>query len=218
MQWTYKHILWDWNGTLVNDMDLCVSVTNSLIEKRNGALINRDIYSREFTFPVVDFYAKIGFDFSIESYPDVAEEWILEYKRNFEDASSLNGDVVEVLQHVESLGLKQSILSACEVELLHRSVKHLNLERFFHQIHGTGDNHAHGKVDLAHSLIKAEHCTPEESILFGDTVHDYEVAQAVGIDCVLIANGHQHEDRLKKTGAPVICDISEVPNLIKSLQ
>jgi len=218
MKWTYKHILWDWNGTLVNDMDLCVSVTNQLIQKRNGKLINRDIYSREFTFPVCDFYEKIGFDFSIESYPDVAEEWILEYKRNFDTESSLNGDVVQVLEHVDSIGLKQSVLSACEVELLNHSIRHLGVDRFFHQIHGTGDNHAHGKVDLAHSLIEAEHCTPEESILFGDTVHDYEVAEAVGIDCILIANGHQHEDRLKKTGALVIRDISEVPNLIKSLQ
>lgn len=218
MKWNYKHILWDWNGTLVNDMDLCVAVTNSLIQKRKGVLINREIYSREFTFPVVSFYEKIGFDFSVESYADVAEEWILEYKRNFEKSSTLNGNVIEVLGHVESLGLKQSILSACESELLNHSIRHLGVERFFHQVHGTGDNHAHGKVDLAHSLIKAEHCSPEDSILFGDTVHDYEVAEAVGIDCILIANGHQHEDRLRKTGAKVICDISQVPNLIKSLQ
>ena len=80
------------------------------------------------------------------------------------------------------------------------------------------DNHAHGKEDLALSIIEEEHCTPHESILFGDTVHDWEVANAVGIDCVLIANGHQHEDRLKATGAPVICDISEVPNFLNSLQ
>lgn len=218
MKWIYKHILWDWNGTLVNDMDLCVSVTNTLIQKRQGNLISREIYQREFTFPVLQFYEKIGFDFSTETYSDVAEEWILEYKRNFEACSKLNGNVIEVLEHVEGLGLRQSILSACEAELLNHSIRHLKLEKFFHQIHGTGDNHAHGKEDLAHSLIKEEHCSPEESILFGDTVHDYEVAQAVGIDCVLIANGHQHEDRLRKTGAPVIRDISHVPNFIKSLQ
>ena len=218
MKWKYKHVLWDWNGTLVNDMDLCVSVTNSLIQKRNGSQINRDIYAREFTFPVVDFYEKIGFDFSEESYEEMAEEWILEYKRNFEANSSLNGQVIEVLEHVDSLGFKQSIFSACEAELLNHSIRHLNLERFFHQVHGTGNNHAHGKVDLAYAIIEEQHCTPEESLLFGDTVHDYEVASEVGIDCVLIANGHQHEDRLKKTGAPVIRDISQVPNFIKSLQ
>jgi len=218
MNWHYKHILWDWNGTLVNDMDLCVSVTNTLIRKRNGTQINREVYQKEFTFPVVDFYEKIGFNFSIESYADVAEEWILEYKSNFETGSSLNGNVIDVLEEIKNMGLKQSILSACESSLLNHSIKHLSLEPYFHGIHGTGDNHAHGKVDLAHSMIKENHCSPEESILFGDTVHDYEVASAVGIDCVLIANGHQHEDRLRKTGVPVICDISHVPNFIKSLQ
>ncbi|MCM8541336.1 MAG: HAD hydrolase-like protein [Lentisphaeraceae bacterium] len=217
MKWKYKHILWDWNGTLVNDMDLCVSVTNSLIQKRKMKLINREIYQREFTFPVVDFYEKIGFDFRNESYEDMAEEWILEYKKNFEANSSLNGAVVEVLTNVETMGFRQSVLSACEVELLNHSIRHLNLGRFFHQIHGTGNNHAHGKVDLAHSLISQEHCSPEESLLFGDTVHDFEVAEAVGIDCVFIANGHQHEDRLKKTGAPVICDISQVPEYLRNI-
>lgn len=218
MKWKYKHILWDWNGTLVNDMDLCVSVTNALIQKRNMKPIDRGIYQREFTFPVVEFYEKIGFDFSCEVYEDMAEEWISEYKRNFEANSSLNGDVVEVLSHVRDLGFKQSVLSACEAELLNHSIRHLSLGDFFHQIHGTGNNHAHGKVELAQSLIEQEHCTSDESLLFGDTVHDFEVAEAVGIDCVLIANGHQHEDRLKKTGAPVICDISQVPNFLKSLQ
>ena len=115
MKWKYKHILWDWNGTLVNDMDLCVSVTNSLIQKRKMKLINREIYQREFTFPVVDFYEKIGFDFRNESYEDMAEEWILEYKKNFEANSSLNGAVVEVLTNVETMGFRQSVLSACEV-------------------------------------------------------------------------------------------------------
>ena len=218
MNCKYKHILWDWNGTLVNDMNLCVSVTNSLIKERKIPLIDLEIYQREFTFPVVDFYEKIGFDFSCESYEVVAEEWILEYKRNFEDQSRLNGDVIGVLSFMRDMGFKQSVLSACEVELLNHSISHLNLGDFFHQIHGTNNNHAHGKVDLAHSLIDQEHCTSEESLLFGDTVHDFEVAEAVGIDCVLIANGHQHGDRLRKTGAPVICDISEVPSFIKSLQ
>ena len=219
MNLKYKHILWDWNGTLVDDIDLCIFVTNKLMKKRRRDFqIDRNIYLREFTFPVIEFYQRIGFDFSLESFAEMSEEWIGEYKSNFESQSSLNGEVTEVLTEMRQLGFRQSILSACEVNLLNHSINHLELNDFFHLIHGTGNNQAHGKVDLALSIIEEQHCSPEESILFGDTVHDYEVAQAAGIDCVLIANGHQHEDRLEKTGAPVIRDISQVPNFLKSLQ
>ena len=218
MNFKYSHILWDWNGTLVDDIDLCISVTNELLTRRERDFqINRDIYLSKFTFPVVDFYHAIGWDFSRETFAEMAEEWIIEYKNNFADSSTLNGDVAGVLNELRSLGFKQSILSACEENLLNHSIRHLQLDDFFHNIHGTGNNHASGKVDLALSIIEEEHCSPEESLLFGDTVHDWEVAEAAGIDCVLIANGHQHINRLESTGAPVIRDISEVPNFLKSL-
>jgi phosphoglycolate phosphatase len=219
MNFKYKHILWDWNGTLVNDIDLCIFVTNKLMKRRKDDFaINRDIYLREFTFPVIDFYHRIGFDFSKESYSEMSEEWIAEYKRHFNSQSTLNGDVVRVLNELKREGFIQSILSACEKTLLDHSIKQFNLDPFFHQVHGTQSNEAHGKVDLAMSIIEQQHCTPHETFLFGDTVHDFEVAQAVGIDCALISNGHQHADRLKETGATVICDISEVPDFIKSLK
>jgi phosphoglycolate phosphatase len=218
MKKDYRHILWDWNGTLVNDMDLCVFVTNTLIKRRNNTLISKETYQREFTFPVIDFYKVIGFDFSKENYGDMAEEWILEYKRHFEAQSTLNGDVKQTLQKLHHEGYLQSIFSACENELLKHSIRHLELTDYFHKIHGTDNNHAHGKTELALQIIRDKHVNPEETVLFGDTVHDYEVAQNAGIDCVLIANGHQDETRLKKTGAPVICDISTVPAFLRSLQ
>jgi phosphoglycolate phosphatase len=219
MNFKHKHILWDWNGTLVDDVDLCINVTNKLMKKRqNNFDLTREHYKEVFTFPVIDFYHKIGFDFNNENYSDMAEEWIAEYKSQFASQSSLNGDVIEVLSELTQLGFKQSILSACEKSLLDHSVEQLNLGRFFHRVHGTQSNEAHGKVDLALSIIEQQHYAPHDSILFGDTVHDHEVAQAVGIDCVLISNGHQHHERLLQTGAPVICDISEVPNFLRSLQ
>ena len=42
-----------------------------------------------------------------------------------------------------------------------------------------------------------------ETLMIGDTVHDYEVAKEIGSDCILIASGHQNYDILAKTGAEV---------------
>ncbi|MCM8535927.1 MAG: HAD hydrolase-like protein [Lentisphaeraceae bacterium] len=218
MKNTDLHILWDWNGTLVNDMDLCVAVTNRFIKKQNGRQISREEYQQKFTFPVIDFYESIGFDFSAQSFADMAEDWIREYKSSFHTSSSLNGDVVKTLTHIADNGLKQSIFSACEINLLKHSIRHLELENFFHNIHGVDNNRASGKEDLAIQIIKESHVDPEATILFGDTVHDYEVAQNTGINCVLIANGHQDQKRLAKTGADILEHIGMVPAYLNSLQ
>lgn len=212
------HILWDWNGTLVNDMDLCVFVTNQFMQEQHNKQISRELYQKEFTFPVIDFYHAIGFDFKNITFEEMAEDWISTYKSHFQEKSSLNGEVEETLEHIKGLGLKQSIFSACEINLLNHSINHLELTDFFHLIHGVDNNQASGKEALARQIIEDKHILPDETILFGDTVHDYEVAQNTGMLCVLIANGHQHESRLKKTGAPVLEHIGQVPAYLKSLQ
>ena len=148
----------------------------------------------------------------------MAEDWIREYKSSFHHSSSLNGDVLQTLTHVADKGLKQSIFSACEINLLKHSIRHLDLEDFFHNIHGVDNNRASGKEDLAIQIIKDSHVDPEATILFGDTVHDYEVAQNTGINCVLIANGHQDHKRLAKTGAHILEHIGMVPAYLNSLQ
>jgi phosphoglycolate phosphatase len=213
-----SHILWDWNGTLVDDIDLCISVTNKLLHKNNLQRISKETYLKQFTFPVVDFYRSIGFNFSPEKFAIIANEWISEYKKNFANQTYLNGAVHKSLNTLKKQGYKQSIFSACETSLLNYSIEKFDLHPFFHLVHGSSDNRAHGKEDLARKIITEEHVDPETSLLFGDTIHDYEVAQSTGLHCVLIANGHQEEKRLQKTGSTILKHIGEVPAYLKSLQ
>ena len=61
----YKHIIWDWNGTLLDDTWLCVEGINQALIKRNLTPISEDRYREVFTFPVRDYYKKLGFDLTI---------------------------------------------------------------------------------------------------------------------------------------------------------
>ena len=207
----YTHILWDWNGTLVDDIDLCLATTNALLAKRGRPGISRDIYLRSFTFPVTQFYGNIGFDFTKEDYGAMADEWIAQYRRGFRSMCQLNGPVATTLDQVAAQNLPQSILSACETSLLKASIEHMGLSGRFAKIFGTGDNAAHGKGELARRVVAEGHFDPATTVLFGDTAHDSEVAEEAGIGCVLIAKGHQHADRLHATGRHVLGCISEVP-------
>jgi len=50
----------------------------------------------------------------------------------------------------------------------------------------------------------------KKALLIGDTLHDYEVAQALKVDCLLIAKGHQSEAILRTSAVPVLEDITGV--------
>lgn len=213
-----KHILWDWNGTLINDVDLCVTALNTLLNRRSMTNIDRDYYQAHFGFPVIHFYEKLGFNFDEECFKTMSAEWMKEYQLGFSSETGLQDCTHEVLSFTDSLGFKQSILSACEINILKDSIKHFQLCDYFHEVHGTTNIQAHGKTELAQYAVENSQFDPDETLLFGDTVHDYEVARDSGMHCVLIADGHQSETLLKSTGCTVLKTLSDVQNFLNDLK
>ena len=66
MKKNFTTILWDWNGTLLNDTDFCISIVNGLLRARDKEALTKARYLEIFNFPVKDYYKKAGFDFSKE--------------------------------------------------------------------------------------------------------------------------------------------------------
>ena len=81
----YKHIIWDWNGTLVDDVWLVVEIMNKMLKKRHLPGIDSKKYREIFDFPVIKYYIKLGFDFSRESFEDLTIEFIGEYYDRFNE-------------------------------------------------------------------------------------------------------------------------------------
>ncbi|GAI63219.1 unnamed protein product [marine sediment metagenome] len=81
----HKHIIWDWNGTLINDVWLVVEIMNKMLKKRNLSKIDSKKYREIFDFPVTKYYSKLGFDFSNESFEKLTVEFISEYYQRFND-------------------------------------------------------------------------------------------------------------------------------------
>ena len=72
----YTHLIWDWNGTLQDDVWLCIDVMNSLLHRRRKPAITLQQYREIFRFPVKDYYLKAGLDYEIEPFELIAEEFI----------------------------------------------------------------------------------------------------------------------------------------------
>jgi phosphoglycolate phosphatase len=205
----YSHIIWDWNGTLLNDAWLCVDVMNTMLDKRGLPLITLEIYRDIFDFPVRDYYLKLGYDFDKEPFEEVGMEFMIHYNKRQKECS-LHVEVHRILSEITRMGYAQSILSAREQNELRQETFDLNVAGFFEKVYGLDDHYAHGKTDVGFKLIEDLKVPKNKVIFIGDTRHDAEVADELGIDCILIPNGHYSLQRLKNCNKPIIQFINEL--------
>ena len=209
----FKHIIWDWNGTLWDDTWLCVEINNHMLERRGLPLIDRETYTAKLCFPVTEYYCQLGFDYSVDSYNQLAEEFIGEYaRRRFE--CGLQPGARELIAEFQNLGISQAVLSAYEQKALLEATDHFELTPYFNDIIGLNDIYANGKVENGLKYIQGLETEPDQILFIGDTVHDHEVAEAMGVECVLVACGHNSRSRLEACGVPVFDSLGQVRNHI----
>lgn len=205
----YKHIIWDWNGTIFNDVELGVEIINKILSERGLNVLTVDRYKEIFTIPVKNYYEKLGFDFSKESFEVIGKLWIDEYEKRKYECSLYDG-IIEVLEKIKELGIEQSILSAYSQHTLEEMANYFNLRKYFKYIVGLDNIYAAGKLHLGIDLMKKLGNGKGETLLIGDTLHDYEVASEIGADCILVANGHQNKNILLTSGTKVIDNVLEL--------
>jgi len=211
----YTHVIWDWNGTLFNDVSWCLEVLNTMLVKRGIKRLG-DIsdYHNVFCFPIIEYYQNVGFDFNLESFESLAAEYISLYHSNKSGGCKLHPNAVAALDSIFQSGISQTILSASELNNLMSQVSEFDIIKYFDEILGISDIYAKSKVDIGLDYIARKNI--KNAVLVGDTKHDYEVATALGIDCILIPNGHQSKAMLSLCGVPVLDDISCVIKYILS--
>jgi len=205
----HKHIIWDWNGTLINDIWLVVEIMNKMLKKRNLPRIDSKKYRNIFDFPVTKYYSKLGFDFSNESFEKLTNEFISEYYQRFNECKLFN-EVKEVLEKIRDRGISQSILSASKEDVLIEKIKYYGIDKYFSRIIGLENHYAESKIERGKKWIAKLNLNPQEVLLIGDTIHDYDVSKHIGCDCLLIANGHHSYKRLASLGIDVIGTLKEI--------
>jgi phosphoglycolate phosphatase len=202
----YRHVIWDWNGTLLDDVELCIDIMNGLLRRRGLPTMDRTRYHAVFDFPVSAYYSRLGFDFSRDSFEQLSIEFIADYDaRRWE--SRLYPPARAVLAGIQRAGVTQSILSAYRGETLRETVAHFGLVPFFIRLTGLDNIYAHSKTELGRAWVAELGLPAGDILLIGDTLHDLEVARELGVDCVLVATGHHPADRLRRATGGVLDDL-----------
>ena len=211
----YSYIIWDWNGTLLDDVPLNISVVNTLLSERGlKTVYSLDYYKSEFSFPIIDFYRKLGFDLENEDFHLIAREYARLFDEGYPHADVFS-DAEEMLRLVKHSGREQLIISASEQGYLLKQVEYFELSHYFTDILGVSDVLGSSKIERAKKWMAERDIDPKTVLFIGDTEHDCDTARAIGCDCVLVSRGHNSKERLCRTGCRVYDDFSFIKELLK---
>ena len=206
----FKAIIWDYNGTLLDDLSIGVLSINKMLEKRGLPLLTIEKYRNVFTFPVKKYYEAVGFNFEMEDWDKTANEFIDHYTTLLPQ-SGIFPEAIKLLSHFNKEGKKQFILSAMEQKMLEDSTRDENIIKYFDEISGIDNIYASSKVNNGLQLMERHQLQASDVVLLGDTTHDFEVAKELGCNCILIASGHQSYEKLKHTGCShVVNHLNEI--------
>ncbi len=199
-------IVWDWNGTLLDDLDAAVSALNRMLADRGCAPTTRDYYRAHFGFPVRPFYAELGVDLERWDWDRICTD----FHRFFMEAGTqrIRDGARTALERARAAGFRQGIVSAHRQDWLRRDVAAAGIDGYFDFVAGTDNLDGASKLERARQLF-AESRSDTPRIFIGDTLHDAEVAADVGGQCVLVSCGHQTRERLARAGCPVVSGLQE---------
>ncbi len=202
-----KTIVFDFNGTIIDDVDISLKCLNVLRRKYLKLEdLSKDEYRNIFTFPIIDYYRRAGFDFNEYSFETIGQEWVDLYNISVKKIGLAEG-VIEFLDKYKNK-YQYIILSASKKEMIIDQLKQYQIQNYFKDVLGIDNIYAHSKLDIALDYFKDKNLN--DYCMIGDTLHDDEVASKIGIDIKLVSNGHQSLSVLKKAGSPIYNSIKEI--------
>lgn len=191
----YDTIIWDWNGTLLNDIDLCLSIANKMLANHQPIPLDLAGYRNAFGFPITGYYEKIGIDLAKESFEVLTDKFVTDFNQGLPNCN-LHENVLAILKRFKTEQKDQYILTAAHLDFVRPLLDRFEINPYFKAVEGVDNFQAEGKVKRGVQLMKTHQINKDKTVLIGDTYHDFEVANAMHIDCVLVANGHQSKERL----------------------
>ena len=197
-----NYILWDWNGTLLDDTQAALDTLNLMLRRRGRETIAMDYYRDHFSFPCRPFYEQIGMNVPDSEWDALAREYHETYSAQ---PVRLNVETMEALGHVKAAGARQSIISALRQDLLDDVTRAFGVAPYMECIYGTDNLDGASKLDRALELMTRLVATAGEGdrflsnvVMIGDALHDKEVADALGVRCVLCGQGSHAAWRLRE--------------------
>jgi phosphoglycolate phosphatase-like HAD superfamily hydrolase len=209
------HVIWDWNGTLLDDFGLMVEASEVACRRvRPGASVAAETYRLHFTRPIRLFYERLlGGALSDGEWQVIVEEYGAHYEAHVDEVP-LRAGALDVITLLEAAGVSQSVLSLSESAHLDRRLRFHGLDRRFLFAEGTppeGPPESKASLLTGHAeRIRAARpdLTDADIVLIGDTTDDAIAAAAAGLRRVILTDGTFDAERLQALETLTAADLA----------
>ncbi len=210
------HVVWDWNGTLLDDLDIVVESVSRSITRHGLPQLDADTYRDHYTRPVRSFYDSLfGRAVDDMEWEDLNKTFHELYFGSV-DRATLALDARAALMRVAELGWSQSLLSMSTHDELVRLVKLHDLEEYLSPVSGMTMANGDLKAGSLRAHLAKAGISPSNAIIVGDTPDDHLAASEVGARSVAYDGGSHHRDVLNAIGVPVVDTLIDAVYLIES--
>lgn len=209
----YRYIFWDFNGTVIDDVNNALACVNDLLNQKGRQPITLKEYYNYVETPIVGFYRhilppeEIDFDVISKGYHE-------SYARRIDETQLAEG-VYELMHSLKEQGAHQYIITANHIDEVMQLLKKYGIDTCVDGVTGATNTKAESKTQRAKELFSSLNMSREDALFIGDTLHDAETANAMGIDCVLVEYGHQGKKLLRKQNVFTVASIKEIENIIR---
>lgn len=208
-----KYVFFDFNGTILNDLDLCIDLLNEILRKQNKKEVTKEEYKKIFGFPISSYYERAGVDFNLNSFEELSSWFIKEYQPK-SYSCKLYPNLIQTVRLLKEKGITVVVLSASEINNLKDQLNKLNIIDYFDYVLGLDNIYAKSKIMVGKNFILEHNISPSEVLFVGDTDHDGKLALELKAKGLLFSGGHQAREVLEPLGLPIIDDLKEIINYL----
>lgn len=208
----YSHIFWDFNGTIIDDVGNALQCVNDMLERKGRQPITLDDYYTYVETPIIGFYRHILPPDELD-FQDISRQYHSDYARHINETGLAEG-AYELLHKLKAMGVHQYIITANILSEAEELIEKFGISSCFDKILGAENTLAESKIDRAKAFFRELNINRNDAILIGDTLHDLETANALGIDCVLVSYGHQGRRLLEEHNAFTVNSLKDVEKIL----
>lgn len=212
-----SHIVWDWNGTLLDDLRIVIDAVNHSMGVLGWDAIDEEGYRDHFTRPVRSFYDSLVGRMVTDDEWELLNEGFHDQYVTLVPTARLAPDAREALALVEGKGWSQSLLSMSPQDFLESVVQGAGLHGHFTTIDGLRGPTGGTKAEHLEEHMSGLGVEPGSTVVIGDTPDDAAAARHVGASVVLYDGGSHHLPTLEEVGAPIAHTLVEAVKMAEEL-
>lgn len=212
-------IVYDWNGTLLDDSHLALESFNRTFECFGHKRVSLEKFREIYVYPNT-FFGEIGFgEEEIENhFPEMMQK-IVDFYSEVAHKAQLRDGAKQLLVKMKGAGVRQIILSNSVMSDIIEQLARLGIGEIFDAVlaHKSADDHAarKEKKDLLVDYMKENNLNPTRMISVGDAVGELIFSKNLGVGCVAITGGIMSESRLRAVGPDhVIHSLAELEPIL----